>query len=111
MVREITCDKATTELSSLLASSTTSLLGRSLRRRIAVAKSSGLKSSKKDHESLTQIGFIKRLALMGTNVILIGDRKVNQTEPLSSPPDKIVDDENEALATLFLFIVIARVYV
>jgi hypothetical protein len=46
---------------------------------------------------------------MGTNVILIGDRKVNQTEPLSSPPDKIVDDENETFATLFLFIVIARV--
>jgi hypothetical protein len=61
MVHVITCDKATTELSSLLASSTMSLLGRSLRRRIAVAKSSGLKSRKKDHESLTQISFIKRL--------------------------------------------------
>lgn len=41
------CDNATTELSSLTASSTINLLGRSLRRKIAVARSSGLKCWKK----------------------------------------------------------------
>lgn len=40
-----TCDSATTELSSLTASSTMRRLGLSLRRRIAVDKSSGLQNT------------------------------------------------------------------
>lgn len=43
----LACDSATTELSSFKASSTSNRFGRSLRFRIAVAKSSGLKHKKK----------------------------------------------------------------
>lgn len=45
----LSCERATTELSSFVASSTRSLLGRSLRRRIAVAKSSGLDRNKSNY--------------------------------------------------------------
>lgn len=60
--KEITCERATTELSSLTASSTIRRLGLSLRRKIAVERSSGLNENHhiKDKETPGVINSVLR---------------------------------------------------
>jgi len=57
IIHELTCDKVTTELSSLMASSTSRRFGFAFLRKIAVAKSSALQKSTK--KTCTLLRYIK----------------------------------------------------